>query len=184
MHNSKARPRVLIIAYGNRLRSDDGVAWSAADLLQARLSSPQVEILRRQQLGPELAEDLRHVDGVVFVDAAVREGARAGDAGEIRVERIASANTSTALRFSHSLSPAAVIALATQLYDAQPEAWAATVTGQDFDHGESLSRAVAAALPSLVTRIEALVRGFLTRTSRSITTKDPKEHEENPAMTG
>jgi hypothetical protein len=37
-----------------------------------------------------------------------------------------------------------------------------TLTGECFDHGESLSPVVAAALPALVTRIEALVQQFLS----------------------
>jgi len=37
--------RVLIIAYGNPMRSDDGVAWRAAAALQGRFSSDEVEIV-------------------------------------------------------------------------------------------------------------------------------------------
>ena len=38
--------RVLIIAYGNPMRCDDGLAWRAADEFERKLSDFEVEILR------------------------------------------------------------------------------------------------------------------------------------------
>ena len=63
-------PRVLIVAYGNPLRSDDGVGWVVAEELRRRLASPEVEVLRLQQLLPEVAESLSRADAVIFVDAS------------------------------------------------------------------------------------------------------------------
>ena len=62
--------RVLIIAYGNPLRCDDGVAWRAAEALEGKFPSEQVEILRLHQLAPELADAVRQRELVLFVDAA------------------------------------------------------------------------------------------------------------------
>jgi hydrogenase maturation protease len=144
-------PRVLILAYGNPLRSDDGLAWRATDALEGKFPATEVEILRLHQLAPELAETVRHCSAVIFVDAA--EG---GTPGEVRCEELR--DTAAETRFSHQLSPQAVLALARQLYDATPRAFCVTMTGQSFDHGETVSPAVAAALPHLIARIEALVR--------------------------
>ena len=38
-------PSVLIIAYGNPLRSDDGLAWHAAKAIEGKFGSSEVEIL-------------------------------------------------------------------------------------------------------------------------------------------
>ena len=98
---------MLIVAYGNPLRSDDGLAWRVADALEGKFSSLQVEILRLHQLTPELAESVSHVDAVIFVDAASAEaGGRLP--GEIRIEEIHAeeAGSFVQSRFSHHLTPA------------------------------------------------------------------------------
>lgn len=144
-------PRVLILAYGNPLRSDDGLAWHAADALDGKFPAGEVEILRLHQLAPELADTIRRYAAVLFVDAAE------GDSpGEVRCQELRDCAAES--RFSHQLSPQAVLGLAKQLYDATPRAFYVTMTGQCFDHGDTLSPAVAAALPDLIARIEALVR--------------------------
>ncbi len=146
--------RILIIAYGNPLRCDDGLAWRAADEFERKLSTSEVEILRVHQLTPELAETVCRCDAVIFVDAAAADGGN-GLPGEIRSAEIDL--TREAPRFSHQLSPGAVLALARQLYGAAPRAFSATLTGQCFDHGEALSAVVESAIPLLVARIVALV---------------------------
>lgn len=148
--------RVLIIAYGNPLRSDDGVAWRAAEVLGKKLSPHEIEIHCLHQLAPEMAETVSKFPRVIFIDAA---SAPAGHPGEIRVEKLShiEAKDSTT-QFFHTVSPLAVIRLAQSLYHVKPQAFSVTVTGQNFDHGETLSPAVASALPHLVSRIEALVR--------------------------
>ena len=150
-------PRVVIIAYGNPMRSDDGVAWHAAATLEEKFSSPQVEIVRLHQLAPELAETISRCEAVIFVDAGAAE---TGSPGEIRRAQISLPETKP--RFSHHLSPSTVVALAHQLFGASPHAFSVTLTGACFDHGESLSPAVAAALPALLARIEALIQQFLS----------------------
>ncbi len=150
---------VLIIAYGNPLRSDDGVAWKAAEALQGRLSSDKVEILTVQQLGPEFAESASQSQCVIFVDAA----SDGNEPGTVQIREMSSGSSSTqdASRFCHALPPASILGLAKQLYGAQPQAFSATITGADFEHGESLSPIVENALPGFVARIEELVQSSL-----------------------
>ena len=150
-------PRVLIVAYGNPLRSDDGVAWRAAEALEEKWPASEVEIVQMHQLAPELAESLSRVDAVIFVDAAPASG---GEPGKIRCEELSSINEA---RFAHQLSAGAVVLLARQVYGAGPRVFSVTVTGECFDHGEALSTAVVTALPALVARIEALARQLLSR---------------------
>ncbi len=150
---------MLIVAYGNPLRSDDGLAWRAADALEAKLRSPKVEILRLHQLTPELAEKFSRAQAVIFIDAASADGEERRP-GEIRIEEIHAeeAGSSVPSRFSHHLTPAVVVALAAQLFGTRARAFSVTLTGQDFGHGESLSAAVQDSLPDFVARIESLVR--------------------------
>jgi hydrogenase maturation protease len=149
-------PRVLIVAYGNPMRCDDGVAWRAADALAPKLSETDVEILCLHQLTPELADTVRHVRAVIFVDAAACDGSP-DKPGTIRVEEIRG-GTSEPARFSHVLSPTKILDLALQLYGASPRAFVITVAGENFGHGDSLSAAVASALPELIARIEHLIQ--------------------------
>ena len=81
-------PRIVIVAYGNPLRSDDGLAWRAAEQLEKKVSEPDVEIFTLHQLTPEVAETCRRFQCVIFVDAASRADAGNGSAGEIRVREI------------------------------------------------------------------------------------------------
>ena len=155
---TETMPRVLIVAYGNPLRSDDGVAWRAADALRERLSPAEIEITCLHQLAPEQAETVSRFPCVIFVDAA---SSPEGHPGEIRMQELRGTDPpDSATHFSHALSPHAVIRLAEKLYGAKPQAFAVTVTGENFDHGEAFSPAVAFALPHLVARIEALVRDW------------------------
>ena len=153
--------RVLIVAYGNPMRCDDGLAWRAADELEGKLSSSAVEVLRVHQLAPELAEAVSRCEAVIFVDAAAADGRP----GEVRSAEVVACEGAS--RFSHQLTPGAVVSLAHQLYGASPCAFTVTLSGQCFDHGESLSPVVAAAIPALVARIEALAQAALSRESLS-----------------
>lgn len=154
-----AMPRILIIAYGNPLRSDDSIAWRAADALQGKLSKHQVEIIRLHQLGPELAETASHAEYLIFIDAVSDPSSFPG---EIRVDEVRSepVDPKEASRFSHALSPQTVMALAESLYGARTKVFIVAVTGANFDHGESLSPPVEAALPVLIDHIQGIVQSF------------------------
>lgn len=156
--------RVLILAYGNPMRCDDGLAWHAADALEGKLSAANgaadVEIVRRHQLSPELADTIRQCEAVIFVDAISSEAAGNSSPGEVRLAKVMRLKSNPT--FSHQLSPATLLELAHQLFGAHPRAFSVTLAGQCFDHGESLSPVVLAALPALVARIEGLVQEFLS----------------------
>lgn len=163
---------VLIIAYGNPLRCDDGVAWHAADALENRLPQSDVEIIRLHQLAPEVADALRDRDLAIFLDAAYADDLK-GRAGEIRVYEISGEERGQKApgHFTHVYSPARVLELARALYGVDPKALAITFMGQNFRHGESLSPAVAGALPRLIEKIEREIKESL---SKALTTKDTK----------
>jgi hydrogenase maturation protease len=147
-------PRVLIVAYGNPLRSDDGVGWVVAEELRRRLALPEVEVLQLLQLLPEVAESLSHADTVIFVDASCD-----GEPGELRCRPVTPPPAK--VQFTHQLSPAELLGLAGQLYGATPQAFCVTLTGHCFEHGEELSESVAARLPTLAATVEQLTRRVL-----------------------
>jgi hydrogenase maturation protease len=149
--------RVVVIAYGNPLRGDDGLAWRVAGQLKKALASSVVEILEQQQLVPELAEPMARAGAVIFVDAAAAQGT--SDPGEIRIVEF---EEEVALRagespFHHQISPASLIALAGRLYGARPRAFVATLKGHDFSPGDRLSTPVERAMPEFVDRLQKLI---------------------------
>lgn len=164
-------PRILIVAYGNPLRCDDGIAWRAADALEGKFPESEVEILRLHQLVPEVADIVRQRELVLFVDAACLDDIEDNRLGEISVREVSGAEgLQQPTHFSHAFSPAKVLAFARNLYGATPKAFVITVAGTDFSHGESLSAPVAGALPELIARIQRLIEDR----TKATTTKDTK----------
>lgn len=142
-------PPLLIIAYGNPLRSDDGVAWQAAETLRRKLPSSQAEIICVHQLTPELSEQVSRSDSVVFLDASC-----SGEPGKITCEPL---SLSGDVHFAHRLSPSGLLALGKLLYGDTPRAFSVSLSGKSFDHGDTLSAAAVNSLPRLVARVCELV---------------------------
>lgn len=149
---------ILIIGYGNPLRSDDGIGWHAAEQLSRQPPSLDVKVLTRYQLTPELAEDVCESSAVIFIDAV-----RDGEPGEVTFEPIAPRPDQPT--FSHELSPAAVLELSQRLYHRCPTAFMVSLCGECFDHGESLSTRVAASFPHLTAFVVQLARAKYTQSN-------------------
>ena len=141
--------QLLILGYGNPLRSDDSVGWKLAEQLWQTISSARVEVLALHQLTPELAEPLSRAEAVFFVDASCD-----GEPGELTSKPVLP--KSGPVQFSHELSPEAILGLAWQLYGACPQAFAFTLSGEWFDHGERLSPKVALSLTHLTSLIRQI----------------------------
>lgn len=162
-------PRIVIVGFGNPLRSDDGIGWRVAGEFQSRMNTSRIEAIACRQLMPEMAEKIRDAALVIFVDASVD-----GSPGESRHHRLRAKVSSDVLShgptFSHGPTPAAFLALAADLYNAAPQAHLFTVCGKCFGYGEGFSPEVARALPSVVAEIEDLVKAtesVLLRTDHS-----------------
>ena len=109
---------VLVIAWGNPLREDDGVAWHVLEGLRGlppRPWLPALHLRHAHQLTPEMAECISRAAGVVFVDAR-----RDGAPGEVRCEPVAPAAGSNPL--AHSVSPQTLLLYAERLYGRAPQA--------------------------------------------------------------
>jgi hydrogenase maturation protease len=127
---------LLVLAYGNPLRSDDGVGWQVADALG---SPAGVEVACVHQLVPELATRVGGAEGVLFLDAAV-----GSEPGCVKVCDVAPAEEDSG--FGHILHPAGLLDLARQLDGRAPPAAIVTVTASHLGFGGDLSPAVAAAV--------------------------------------
>jgi hydrogenase maturation protease len=137
--------KVLIISVGNPLRSDDGLGWRVAEELAQSVHSSALEIVTRFQLTPELAENMHYAQGVLFIDAC-----RDGEPGELKFAPVIPGDGSFN---SHHLSPAALLQLASELYGSIPPALIASICGECFELGETLSPKVAAGLSRLTSRV-------------------------------
>ena len=144
-------PRVLVIGIGNSLRSDDGLGWAVAEQLSAR-TDENLQVLKVHQLTPELAEEISEADLAVFVDAGAH-----GTPGTLTCECVSISDAD--LRFSHDVTPATLIQMAKTLYGKAPAAYLICVAGKSFEHGESLSPEVTAAIPHVIANIRQLMAG-------------------------
>ncbi len=152
---SSGMTRILIVGYGNPLRCDDGLGWRAAEALSQSLPFPEIEIVIRHQLTPELADNLRYADLIFFIDAA-----QEGQPGELTCEPL---TLQPGILRSHQLSPKGLLALAQQLYGVTPRAFTVSLCGECFDHGATLSATVEASLPKLTALVENLIRQTISQ---------------------
>jgi hydrogenase maturation protease len=138
---------ILLIAYGNPLRQDDGAGLRLAERMAERWRSigAPVRHVAVQQLAPELAVEIAtpEVTAVVFVDTR----AAAGLAGTVEITPLAPPELATP-SLGHHFQPDVLLAYAALLLEGRPPppAWLATVPGVAFDHGEGLSPIASAAI--------------------------------------
>ncbi len=143
--------RVLIIGFGNPSRSDDGLGWHVARQLARDLSASDVRVIAAQQLTPEMAEFASRAETLLFIDAS-----RQGQPGSLRCQPVSSATSPSG--YSHDLSPAVILELAQELYGYSPPAHLLTITGANFETGESLSPTVLASIPALLAQVANIVK--------------------------
>jgi hydrogenase maturation protease len=123
--------RVLVLAYGNPGRRDDGLGPALAAALE-ELHLPNVRIDVDYQLTVEDAAAIAAHDVVVFVDADCR--------GAEPFSWQAVAPGASASFSSHSVSPPGVLSLARELFAATPRAYLLGIRGYEFNEfGEGLS---------------------------------------------
>lgn len=158
--------RALIIGYGNPLRSDDGIGWHAVELLRQQTFLLETEILCVHQLTPDLAEAANRADYLLFLDAACQ-----GNPGQMVCSAVCP--NAEAAQFSHQLTPEQLLTLCQQLYGTYPHAYALSVAGDTFDHGETLSAPVGKALPLLATTSCELLDRLERSSQRGATPDEP-----------
>ena len=125
--------KILLIGYGNPGRLDDGLGPALAEAVAA-LAIPGVTVESDYQLSVEDAAAVAAHEVVVFADASV-------SGSEPFAFRPVQAAAEDSVGFSsHSLEPAAVLALARDLFRARTRGYALGIRGYRFNEfGERLS---------------------------------------------
>ena len=132
---------ILIIAYGNDLREDDGAGLMLAEQLASVLPDRglAVQLISVQQLAPELAADIagENVTVVVFVDTRMTTSPIDRNVAVVPLEP----GTELSPSMGHHVQPNVLLAYAQALYitEAVPPAWLVTVPGIRFGYGEFIS---------------------------------------------
>lgn len=155
---------VLVIGYGNPLRSDDGAGPVVAERLAADPRLLGAEIRAEHQLTPEVAIDASRVALLVLVDADERV-----PAGEVVVRELAAASGASGTRaptgrdgrggppLTHHVDPSSLLALAAELWGAAPRTVVVGIGPQSLDLGDELTPVVAAAVPRAVDAVVAAI---------------------------
>ena len=139
-------PKILVIAYGNRDRQDDGAGWHILSQVAAQpsLQAPELpgewtesadgslRLLYLYQLLPELAEDLIDYGQIIFVDAH-----NSPELPNLVFEPVSPAWVHSA--FTHHLSIGELLAITQTLYARCPAAWLLSVRGYAFEFSQELS---------------------------------------------
>lgn len=164
--------RIVIIGYGNSLRTDDGFGPAVAARLQAALGNepivaqrprsapggePAVTVLSAQQLLPEHVDLLRDARLVLLVDASEEAP------GSIRLRLMQGPGSSAPNPAAHALSPDALVALARALHGRVPKTLLLSVGGFSFDAGESLTVEMTILADQTAQAIATRIHRLLTR---------------------
>jgi hydrogenase maturation protease len=140
---------VLVVGYGNELRTDDAAGrWLAERLADLRL--PGVEVRSVQQLTPELAADLAGRRRVIFVDAAL-------GTSSVQIRPLAAGPAGSTV--SHVFDPGVVLALGRELGHGSVDAFVLTVPAAELGVGMGLSAVTRAAADEALPRLVALCQG-------------------------
>jgi len=138
---------LLVIGYGNTLRSDDGVGPRVAEAIEV-LRLPWVHTFTCQQLSPEHAEMISKAERVVFVDAAVDAPC------EVQLRELLPGDTTQLM--AHAADPRTMLALSRDVFGRAPKAWWLTIPAVNLEFGEVLSPQARRGLEEAVRKIQSL----------------------------
>jgi hydrogenase maturation protease len=122
----------LIIACGNPLRGDDAVGSVVAVFVESR-QTPGVKVLAVHQLVPELIDEIRDVQRVLFIDAGTMTCDKEFDISVVEPKQ-------SRRFFGHFETPANLLALLHELYGRAPEARLLAISAYSFGHGDELTQ--------------------------------------------
>ena len=142
---------LLVIGYGNTLRSDDGVGPRVAEAVGG-LRLPGVRTLICQQLSPEHAEPVSRAGKVIFVDAAVNAP------NEVQWHKLEPNETSQLM--AQAADPRTMLALARDVFGRSPEAWWLTIPAVNLEFGEIFSLETESGFHEALRRIQTAAEQF------------------------
>jgi hydrogenase maturation protease len=141
---------ILIIGYGNPLRSDDAIGQQLALALQTRLPHLPLQVQTCYQLVPELVSLVSQAQQVVFIDARVD-----GTPGDLFHQLVIPDVSAGA--FTHHVTPGSLLAAAHELYGKAPSGILISITGASFGYGGGLSPELQQKLPALTAQVKAII---------------------------
>jgi len=143
---------VLVVGYGNRLRTDDGLGWHAIEHLAKDPRVSGADLLWRHQLTPELAVDFAQASLVILVDASADV-----EPGAVAVRLLEPAVPDDRTLMSHHIDPGSLLALAIELYDRAPPVYVVGVGPFSMDDGDRISPALERVMPQVVDVVAEIV---------------------------
>ena len=127
--------RILIYGYGNPGRRDDGLGPALVNLVEKWIeieNISNISVDSNYQLNIEDAYTIHNFDLVIFADATVE------DIENFMLSRVLpSSKTDFTM---HSVHPAFVLDLCTQLYEKVPDVFLLHLKGYDFELKEGLTK--------------------------------------------
>lgn len=146
---------ILIMGYGNSLRSDDAIGRVLARLLGQRLSQDDdLRVYQLHQLTPELVERIAGASYVIFIDARER-----GQAGTVTSEIVTPQMNDGA--FTHNINPAELLGAALDWYGTSPQALLISIVGASFEYGDRLSPEMTDMLPAILDEVDQLITSHI-----------------------
>ena len=128
---SSTEPTLVVFAWGNVSRGDDGIGPRMADHIRAH-AHPRVELIEDHQLNIEHVTDIRERTPVLFIDASI---AIEHGFGIERQARSDDGNFST-----HAITPGALLNVYCEtIQRPEPDAFLLHIAGRQFDLGDELS---------------------------------------------
>lgn len=171
---------ILIIGYGNTLRSDDGAGQRVAELV-AEWQLPNVRSLPLHQLTPELAENISQAKLVIFVDAypaTPDQGLQVHQLcdyppcppsnqkrsipwlppwkGGSQGDKTGGLE-SQGLNIGHTGDPRSLLTLSQFVYNNAPPAWWILVPAVNFEFGEEFSPETAQGITDALSQIRQIL---------------------------
>ncbi len=136
--------RWLVIAAGNSLRRDDGVAHRVLELLTPGLA----ETCSVLEFTPELAPQIAAFDAVLFIDADAAATA-------LSIEALEPLTGVAAL--THVAGPGTILALSQTLYAFSGKAFLCRIPVNDFSPGEGLDPGMNTCARAAAQAVQALL---------------------------
>ncbi len=141
---------ILIIGYGNPLRSDDAIGQYVAQAMQQRLRHTRLQVHTTYQLTPELVSLISSAQLVIFIDALM-----GGIPGEILYSQVSPAWNSGSL--THHVTPGSLLAASAELYGTTPKGILISIAGAAFNYGCELSPELQEKFPAITDQVKAII---------------------------
>ena len=145
--------RILIYAFGNPGRQDDGLGNRLVEELEPWLAErglDHVDLESNYQLNIEDADNIKDRDVVVFVDASTE------DIDDFYLGAVEPSEGLSEFTM-HAASPAYILALCHKLYQQYPETYLLQIRGYEWEFLEKLSPQAARNLDRAVAFIKARI---------------------------